>query len=217
MRQTKFSMNAFLLIVILLSGLYLFISVDVHDMATFVVTNDNYPIGETGYVVRYQQQNSHDASGIYTGELSHDKCMISGSFGHDWGAYLEGHTYYCNEYKKTKLGFMTCDVVKIDLETFEKELVMKDTMLRGTCASGEMICLQGAVLPGWFPKTNPLFRMFCLSSSRIEARQNAAVVHLVDPKTGADVGSVADDNAMTTEREHFYQESSREEILGKGR
>ena len=217
MTQTKFSMNAFFLIVILLSGLYLFISVDVHDMASFVVTNDNYPIGETGYVVRYQQQHSRDVSGIYTGEQSYEECVLSGSYGYDWGAHLEGNTYFCNEYHKTKLGFMTCDVVKIDLETFEKELIMKDAMMRGTCASGEMVCLQGAVLPGWFPRTNPLFRLFCLSSSVIQTDQDGAVVHLLDPQTGEDMGSVADERAMMTVREQFYRESTREEILGEGR
>ena len=44
----------------------------------------------------------------------------------------EGNLLYLNEYHTTDLGFMICDFVCVDLNSFEKQTILKDAILRGT-------------------------------------------------------------------------------------
>ena len=213
MNRTKFSMNAFLLIILLASGLYLFVSVVVYDMAAMNFRNDSYQLEDTGYYVRYITQRTDDRSGIYDGDHEWSKKLISGNFGYDWGAAVADDVLYCNEYHTTRMGFLTCDVVKIDLNTFEKEVLYKDTMMKGRCKSGELVCMGEIVGANWFPASNPLYKLYISSNDEMQAENDSAVVRIIDPASGKTVWEKRDDRALTSEREEYYLSSELSEVM----
>ena len=206
-------MNAFLLVVLLASALYLFITVVLYDMATLNFRNERYQIEGTDYFVRYFVQKNDDRSGIYDGEYEWSNKLIAGSFGYDWGAAIAGDEYYCNEYHTTRLGFLTCDVVKINLNTFEKEIIYKNTMLKGRCKSGELVCMGETVGANWFPKTNSFYKLYALSLNELHAESESAIVRIIDPESGKTVWEKRDDLALTSEREEFYLSSELSEVM----
>ncbi|MBR6918584.1 MAG: hypothetical protein IKN38_10405, partial [Clostridia bacterium] len=142
------------------------------------------------------------------------KLVVEGNFGYDWGAVLEGDSLYCNEYKKTTYGFMVSDVVRIDLDSYEKEVLFHNAMMIGRCASGEMVCLDGFMMPLWNYETNPLYKTFTMSSGVIRSEEGTALVRFVDPATEKTVYSFRD-SAADEERLEFYRSFDTKEVTSE--
>ncbi len=211
MIRSRFSLNSFLLIVVIFSALFLFVTVILYDMSDRSITNAQYEIEDTGLYVQY---TTFKPSGIYAGDDYYSGLLAEGYFGYDWGAAVCGDTLYCNEYHMTRLGFMTSDLVRIDLTTFTKETVLENTMLRGRCADGSLLCFEGVVMPNWFPETDPLYRLYAAADPELRMEEGSAVVCLLDPATGETVYEVRDDRALTDERENYYLKHTAEEVAG---
>ncbi len=208
MEQPKYTMNAFLVTVTIFSAILFFITVLISKLSDRSVTNLSYPVGDTGYYIRYA---THIKSGIYDSSDVIANMMIEGSYGYDWGASVEGDDLYCNEYRTTTFGLMTCDLVRISLDDFHKETLMKDTMLRGRCASGELVCYRDVLMPGWFPDTDPLSDLYGLCRGK-HFDSSSASVCFIDPKSGNVLFETFDDNALSDERASYYLESTLQEV-----
>lgn len=209
MGNAKFTLNALLLVVIIFAAISLFFMVKVVDMADTGAVNDYYPIGDTGVSVRYSTQNPN---GLYTGSQNTGVLRLAGSFGFDWGAAYEGSTLYINEYSTTDLGMMLCKLVKVDMNTFTKEVLFKDSMLRGRCASGELVVVSGFMMPSSHPDTNSLCKLYCFASSELYYDGSTAEVLFIDPVTGEVVYSVEDGDALGDGFEARYLERTLEEV-----
>ncbi len=179
MNKAKFSMNALLLVVILFSALAFFFTVVMVNLADRTAVNEYIPIKGTDYAIRY---SSLEPSGLYQGQENTCRLVAEGDFGSEWGACKVGDALYLNEYRSTELGMLLCDLVRIDLNTHEKTVLYRDTVLRGRCASGELVCVRGAMLPADFPEMNPLCRFYRLTAKNA-AEINGAQVLFLDPQT----------------------------------
>ena len=177
MNKAKFSMNALLLIVIIFSALAFFFTIVMVNLADRTAVNEYIPLEGTDYAIRY---SSLEPSGLYQGPENTCRLVTEGEFGSEWGACKVGDVLYLNEYRSTELGVLLCDLVRIDLTTHEKTVLYRDTILRGTCASGELVCVRGAMLPADFPETNPLCRLYRLTA---KDAGNGAQVLFLDPQT----------------------------------
>ena len=202
MKKTRFTLNSFIFIIMLFSALYLFITVDLYDMSDRSVTRANYPIGDTGYYVRY---SSRDESGISLGDDLYSPVILGGYFGYDWGAAICGDWLYCNEYKNTRLGFTSSDLVRIRLSDMTKEVIAENAMLRGRCSDGSLLCYEGVVTANWFPQTNPLYSLYAASDGRLGSGEGA-FVHVLDPSGEKDLELGYDPGALSDEREAYYLE-----------
>ena len=149
MRQAKFTMNALLLVVLIFSALEFFFTLYLADKADRSAVNDYYRIEGTDLGIRYS--NKKDC-GIYEGPKNTGTLRLSGTFGHDWGIVKEGDSLFLNEYLTSDLGLTICNLVKVDISTFGKEVLLKDTVLRGRCTSGELVCMNSCFLPSVFPE-----------------------------------------------------------------
>ena len=78
-----------------------------------------------------------------------------------------------------------------------------DTVLRGRCASGELVCVGDALMEANAPKTNPLCQFYGLSAG-IHPEKDGALVLFLDPDTAQVVYSVWDDEALTDGFEERY-------------
>lgn len=211
MRETKFSMNALVLVVIIFSAITFFVSIRLVDLADRRAVNEFYPVEGTDVAVRYSNLYPN---GIYEGDRVNGELKVPGDFGHDWGAAAIGDQLYVNEHTRTDMGMIICQVVRVDLNTFEKEVLWRDTMLRGRCASGELVCLKGFLMPSNFPKTNSLCRLYSESSEDIRTESEGGVVMFVDGESGEILYSVRDDEAQTDVFERRYLERTLEEVRG---
>jgi len=209
MDSRKYTMNSFVLTVILFSAIFLFFTVTVSDMADTHVINENYPLEDTGYYIRY---TTHIPSGIYDGEGQGAHLLLEGSYGHDWGAYVSGDTLYCNEYHTTTLGYMTTNVVKINLKDFSKEVLYEDCMVRGVIASGELLLYDNVVMPNWFPKSNPLCLMYDISGKGDPLDSLEATVVLYDITAAKEVYRKDDTLAQSDKRVEFYLSKTLQEL-----
>ena len=129
-------MNSLILVVMIISAIFFFFSIKLFNMASRRAVNDFYPIEDTSYAVRY---SNLQPSGIYEGGKTTGVLKLEGSFGYDWGAAAEDGDLYLNEYDHTDLGLTLSSVVRVDTGTFEKTVLLKDSVLRGRCASGELV------------------------------------------------------------------------------
>ena len=103
MNDTKFTMNALVLVVTIFAAIGFFFTVKLGKLADHSVVNEYYPIEGTELGVRYGKD---PVSGIYRGaEYSRD-LKLAGEFGYDWGAAAAGDALWINEYTKTDLGVM---------------------------------------------------------------------------------------------------------------
>ena len=209
MGNAKFTLNALLLVVIIFAAISLFFMVRVVDMADTGAVNDYYSVGDTGISVRYSSQKPN---GLYTGSINTGELKLAGNFGYDWGAAYEGNTLFINEYSSTDLGMMLCKLVKVDMTTFEKEVLYKDSMLRGRCASGELVVVSGFMMPSSYPETNSLCKLYSFSSSNVHIDGKTATVLFIDPATGEVVYSVEDSNAMAEDFDARYIERTLAEV-----
>ena len=184
MNRSKFTFNAFILVFILFASALFFFVITLSDLDVRYAANDSYPIEGTDLFVRYSNKKEN---GIYEGQGGSEELRVAGDFGHDWGMTREGNVLYANEYRTSSLGLMFCDLVKIDLETFEKTVISENTTLRGRCASGELVCVGGTLMDSAFPSTNPLCRLYAMSEPKLELTGHGAVVLFVDPVKGEGV------------------------------
>ena len=199
-----------MLVFILISSIWLFISVRVVDLASLSAVNDYFPIEGTDYAVRY---SSILPSGIYQGSKNTGVLMLEGRFGFDWGAVEEDGLLYLNEYRQTRFGLLFCDLVCVDTDGFEKKPLMKDAMLRGRCASGELVCVGGFLTPSNYPETNPLCRLYSVASTELRPGGESLTVYYFDPASGDFVYSLRDD-AVSEDFDERYIERTLAEVMG---
>jgi len=209
--DTKFTTNALVLVVAIFSAILFLFSIKVVDLSDRTAVNDYYPIEGTDLAVRY---SSLSPNGLYQGGQTTGTLVLEGTFGHDWGAAVEGNSLYLNEYTSTDVGVMLCQLVRLDLTTHEKELLRRDTILRGRCASGELVCLGGYLIPVDFPATNSLCRLYAMSSPEIRPEEAGAVVLYLSPDTGEVLWSVRDDRAQEDDFESRYLQRTLQEVMG---
>ena len=180
MRSPKLSVNALLLVLLIFGGFTFFITIFIVRMADRSGVNTFNPVEGTDYAIRY---SSLEPNGLYQGNEVVNSLVVKGNFGFDWGAALEGERLYLNEYNTSNMGVMHSNLVRVDLTTKQKETLLTDAILRGKCASGELVCVRGG-----------------------------AEVLFLDPATGEIVYSVRDDGAMTEAFEARYLQRTLEEV-----
>ena len=210
MRETKFSVNAVVLIAIIFSAISFFFTIRLTRISDPTAINDFHPIeGTDRLAVRY---STMDPNGIYQGDQVTGVLKLKGTYGFDWGAAVEGNYIYINEYANSELGIMTSNLVRVDMTTFEKKIVARDTILRGRYASGELVCLRGYLMPSSFPDTNSLAKLYSITSEHLVADGESALVTFIDPVSGEIVYSVRDSNALSDDFESRYLSSTLEEV-----
>ena len=209
MNKTKFTMNSFVLVVMIASALFLFFTIFMDSLANRTVLNQSYPIEGTPYYVRY---TTHIPSGIYDSYDDDNALMIKGSYGYDWAGLLIDDFYFCNEYHKTVFGFMTSNVVRISLKDFSKQIVLEDATIKGRCSSGELVCFGDVLMPNWFPGSNALCKLYGAAIGCDRYDSETATVSFIDPETLQMLYSVKDQHALSDERGDYYLSSSLQEI-----
>lgn len=207
MSRSKFDLNVFLLAVLIISGIYFFVTVKLVSLADHRAFNDFHRVEGTEYGIRYSSQKPN---GIYKGDRVNGVLMLAGDFGYGWGCAAADGALYLNEYRSTDLGLMLCDLVRVDTGTFDKQVLSKDSVLRGRCASGELVCLSGAMLSSDLPQTNRLCTLYTLAGN---ADREATVLFL-DPNTGEVVYSVAEPEPLTVDFEGKYLSRTLGEVMG---
>lgn len=191
MQEPKFSVNALAGIALIFVGLILLFSVVLQETADRSVVNQFVPVEGTNLSVRY---NSYLPNGLYEGDINTGKLVLAGDFGMDWGAAAAGDALYLNEYRRSDLGLLYCDLVRVDLRDYTKTVALRDVTLRGKCASGELVCTEGLASAA-LPENNPLCRLYALSRTDF-APAETSVVYL-DPETGAELARIRDDLAVS--------------------
>ena len=109
-------------------------------------------------------------------------------------------------------GHLVCTVTPLEPDCFPS--FRRDTILRGRCASGELVCLGGYLMPSSFPATNPLCKFYAMSDPDIRPADTSALVLFLDPSTGEVVYSVRDDEALTESFEGRYLARTLQEVMG---
>lgn len=208
MRSPKLTVNAYLLILLIFGGFTYFITVFVLPMADRSGINTFNRIEDTDYAIHY---SSLEPNGLYQGNENVHSLVVEGDFGFDWGAALEGERLYLNEYTSSDLGVMRSDLVRVDLESKEKERLLSDAILRGRCASGELVCVRGVLLPANQPESNVLCRFYGLTAPGVH---DGAEVLFLNPDTGEIVYTVRDEEAMGDQFEARYLLRTLEEVRG---
>ena len=194
MNSSKFGMNALLLVILIFSAIIFLITVKLAGVSARFAVNEYYPVEGTDLGIRY---SSAAENGLCQGVNGNTAVLrLAGDFGHDWGAAREGKNLYLNEYSTTELGLMLCQVVKVDLETFEKQVILPDGILRGRGKNGELVCLSDCLLPADYPRTNALARLYALADGDLDPAGDGAMVLLLDPATGLVLREEYDGEAM---------------------
>ena len=206
MRSPKLSVNALLLILLIFGGFTFFITLFIVRMADRSGVNTFNPVEGTDYAIRY---SSLEPNGLYQGNEVVNSLVVKGNFGFDWGAALEGERLYLNEYKTSNMGVMHSNLVRVDLTTKQKETLLTDAILRGKCASGELVCVRGVLLPANEPESNILCKFYALTAPGL---RGGAEVLFLNPATGEIVYSVRDDEAMSNAFEARYLQRTLEEV-----
>ena len=206
MRSPKLSVNALLLILLIFGGFTFFITLFIVRMADRSGVNTFNPVEGTDYAIRY---SSLEPNGLYQGNEVVNSLVVKGNFGFDWGAALEGERLYLNEYNTSNMGVMHSNLVRVDLTTKRKETLLTDAILRGKCASGELVCVRGVFLPANEPESNVLCKFYALAAPGL---RGGAEVLFLDPATGEIVYRVRDDGAMTEAFEARYLQRTLEEV-----
>jgi len=162
--RAKFSLNAFILVVMLCAAFLFFVTITLTDLADRTAVNSYFPIEDTELSVRYSNRK---ANGIYSGPENAGTLLLEGDFGHDWGAFLYGNTLYINEYETSELNLLFCRLVRVNTDNYSKETLYEDAVLRGQCASGELVCINGYLMPSNYPENNPACSLYAFSSQTI--------------------------------------------------
>ena len=210
MNNSKFSVNALVLIVLIFSAIGMFFTIRLVTMADRSVVNVFEPIEGTELSVRY---STFAEDGLYTGDAVNGTLKLAGRYGYGWGAAVFGDRLIINELRSTPFGMTVPSVVCVDLNTFEKTTLLKNATLRGVCASGEPVCLAECMSPSDFPKTNALSRLYA-AGSRIRPESDAATVVWLDPETGEVLFRLRDGDALTCDFESRYLDRTLGEAAG---
>ena len=206
MRSPKLSVNTLLLVLLIFGGFTFFITLFIVRMADRTGVNTFNPVEGTDYAIRY---SSLEPNGLYQGNEVVNSLVVKGNFGFDWGAALEGERLYLNEYKTSNMGVMHSNLVRVDLTTKQKETLLTDAILRGKCASGELVCVRGVLLPANKPESNILCKFYALAAPGLH---DGAEVLFLDPAIGEIVYRVRDDEAMSNAFEARYLKRTLEEV-----
>ncbi len=212
MRQSKFTFQAFLIIVLIFSVMAFFFTLFLSGMADKAWNphvNDSYEIAGTDLTIRYSDRKGN---GIFEGDPVNGVLKVEGSFGHDWGIALEGNYLYLNEYRTSTLGMMFCQLVRINLNTYEKEVLMQNTILRGQCTSGELVCVSDILMPSMQPETNELARLYAMTSANIDPKSDKGTVLFIDPSDTNILYETEDDDVLSDSFDALYLDHSLEEI-----
>ena len=210
MNNTKFTMNALLVIVTVFSAIGLFFTVGIYDMGRHVYLISAYQeIEGTDLSIRY---STKAPSGIYRGSRYDDELVLEGDFGYDKGTTFSEGRLYLNEYRYTDTGITLCDVVCVDTGSFEKKVIMKNGMLRGRCASGELVCLGDCMLQSDTPDTNSLCRLYAMTSSKLDPSSDNATVLFIDPASGEIVYTAEDDGSSGEDFDERWLSRTLEEV-----
>lgn len=211
MRKDRFTLNALLLVTLIMSAIAFFFTVKLFTLADRSAVNEYYPIEGTPYAVRYSSLKPY---GLYEGGNTTGVLRLEGQFGYDWGAAVQDDALYLNEYLRTDFGLLFCQVVRVDTGSFEKEVLLRDAILRGRCASGELVCLGSTMLPSDSPKTNPLCRLYAVSKPELRPESDRAEVLFLDPASGEVLYRVWDEHALGADFEARYLARTLREVTG---
>lgn len=195
MNNAKFTLNALLVVIMAFSAIGLLVTVNTFDAAGYMYSiNDYHPIKGTDLWIRYATK---EPSGIYKGMKNTAELKLEGRFGYDWGVAVCGDDLYLNEYFDSDAGLVMSDLVRVNMDTFEEETVCGNTILRGRCASGELVCISDCMLPSNMTKTNSLCKLYAMTDPELDPSSDGATVMFLDPSSGEVVYSVWDDHALT--------------------
>ena len=212
MRQSKFTFQAFLLIFLIFSVMAFFFTLFLSGMADKAWNphvNDSYEIEGTDLTIRYSDKKGN---GIFEGDPITGVLKVEGSFGHDWGIALEGDYLYLNEYRNSTLGMVFCQLVRINLQTYEKEILMRNTILRGQCTSGELVCVSDILMPALQPQTNELCRLYAMTDSKINLQSDGGTILFIDPVDAEILYETEGEGVLSDEFTALYLDHSLEEI-----
>lgn len=210
MRESRFSMNRLLVIVIFISAITFFITVKLSQTALKTwPTNVFNRIENSEYAVKY---SNLEPNGIYKGNENVNTLIVKGNFGYDWGVALIDNDVYTNEYSSTDLGLVLCNVVKIDLNSGKKTVLIKDAILRGRCASGELVILKGFASQSNHPETNSLCKLYSFTSD-IKFNSNSELIYY-DAQKGKAVFSVEAKSVSEKVFDKMYIDRTLQEVRG---
>lgn len=211
MGNSRLTVNGMMIIVIIFSAILFFFTVTMVEMVNPYGQNEYQPIEGTDLAVKH---SSVDVNGLYQGPESTAQLVLEGNFGNDWGTTLSGSDLYLNKYAITSLGLIIPEVVRVDTETHEEEVLYKDAIIRGRCASGEMVILTDYVMPTNYPDTNPMYKLYSMSSG-VDLDDTSLTVVFMDPETGEEVFSMEDKAFMEKTFQRKYEERTLDEIRGE--
>ena len=210
MNNSRFTMNALMVIVLVFSAIAMAFTVGIYDIGKHAfLISDYQPIPGTDLSLRY---STKDFCGIYRGPKYDDELVLEGNFGYDRGTTVGKGELYLNEYSYTNMGLVFCDAVAVDTETFEKRVLMKNAMLRGRCESGEIVCLGDCLMQTNSPGTDSLCKLYGMTDPDIDPLSGSATVLFIDPASGEIVYSVRDDNALSEDFDDRWLTHTLEEV-----
>ena len=208
MGNSRLTLNGIMIIVIIFSAMLFFFTVTMVEMVNPYGQNEFQPIEGTDLAVKH---SSVDENGLYQGPESTAQLVLKGNFGNDWGTTLSGNSLYLNKYAITSLGLIIPEVVRVDTETHKEELLYKDAIIRGRCASGEMIILTDYVMPTNYPDTNPMLKLYSMSSG-VDLDDKTLTVVFMDPETGEVLYSLEDRAFLEKTFQKKYEDRTLDEI-----
>lgn len=208
MGNSRLTLNGIMIIVIIFSAMLFFFTVTMVEMVNPYGQNEFQPIEGTDLAVKH---SSVDENGLYQGPESTAQLVLKGNFGNDWGTTLSGSSLYLNKYAITSLGLIIPEVVRVDTDTHEEELLYKDAIIRGRCASGEMIILTDYVMPTNYPDTNPMLKLYSMSSG-VDLDDKTLTVVFMDPGTGEVLYSLEDRAFLEKTFQKKYEDRTLDEI-----
>lgn len=208
MGNSRLTLNGIMIIVIIFSAMLFFFTVTMVEMVNPYGQNEFQPIEGTDLAVKH---SSVDENGLYQGPESTAQLVLKGNFGNDWGTTLSGNSLYLNKYAITSLGLIIPEVVRVDTETHKEELLYKDAIIRGRCASGEMIILTDYVMPTNYPDTNPMLKLYSMSSG-VDLDDKTLTVVFMDPGTGEVLYSLEDRAFLEKTFQKKYEDRTLDEI-----
>ena len=180
MKQTKFTFNSLMIVVIIFTAMLLFVTVKLVALSDVNPVNSFEPIEGTTLAVKY---SSLEPDGLYEGSQANAKLVLEGSFGFDWGAVVKEDYLFINEYFKSDLGFVRSDVVKINLKTHQKQILLKNAVLRGQTRSGELVMVNDYILPSNAPQTNSLCKLYRFADFGALGAENRSTVIFMDAES----------------------------------
>lgn len=208
MKNNKMSFNMILIIVACFSTIAFFFTVKLVNLADRFPVNSFNRIEGTNFAIKY---SSLEPDGLYEGDENTCVLRVEGTFGYDWGSAVEGDYLYTNEYVTTTLGLVTPQLVRINLKDFSKEVLYKDTLLRGRCASGELVCQSNFIMPSNYPKTNSFCKLYAMSSD-IDDVDNRFDVIYINPASAQVEYTVENQFDLANKFDENFLEKTLEEV-----